>query len=69
MKMNTKKIIDTRYAINYLVKEYGQLPRVEDAVIPLKLHLFWHYFTRYFFVNKVDMAFMAFVTFLTPFLF
>ena len=26
----------------YMVAEYGKLPRVEDAVIPLKLHLFWH---------------------------
>ena len=42
IKMNTKKIIDPVYARNYLVKEYSQLPRVEDAVIPLKLHLFWH---------------------------
>jgi mannosyltransferase OCH1-like enzyme len=42
MKMNKKKIINPGYARNYLVKEYGQLPRVEDAVIPLKLHLFWH---------------------------
>ena len=42
MKMNTKKIIDPVYAHNYLVKEYSRLPRVDDAVIPLKLHLFWH---------------------------
>jgi mannosyltransferase OCH1-like enzyme len=41
-KMNTKKIIDPVYAHNYLVKEYSRLPRVDDAVIPLKLHLFWH---------------------------
>jgi mannosyltransferase OCH1-like enzyme len=41
MKVNTK-IIDPGYAMNYLVKEYGKLPRLEDAVIPLKLHLFWH---------------------------
>jgi hypothetical protein len=26
----------------YMLAEYGKLPRVEDAVIPLKLHLFWH---------------------------
>ncbi len=26
----------------HMVAEYGKLPRVEDAVIPLKLHLFWH---------------------------
>jgi len=26
----------------HMVTEYGTLPRVEDAVIPLKLHLFWH---------------------------
>ena len=42
--MNTKKTIDPGpgYAMNYLVKEYGKLPRLEDLVIPLKLHLFWH---------------------------
>ena len=26
----------------YMVAEYGKMPRIEDAVIPLKLHLFWH---------------------------
>lgn len=26
----------------YMVAEYGKLPRIEDAVIPLKLHLYWH---------------------------
>jgi mannosyltransferase OCH1-like enzyme len=26
----------------HMVTEYGKLPRVEDAIIPLKLHLFWH---------------------------
>ena len=26
----------------HMVAEYGKMPRVEDAVIPLKLHLFWH---------------------------
>ena len=26
----------------HMVAEYGRLPCVEDAVIPLKLHLFWH---------------------------
>jgi mannosyltransferase OCH1-like enzyme len=26
----------------HMVAKYGKMPRVEDAVIPLKLHLFWH---------------------------
>ena len=26
----------------HMVAEYGKMPRIEDAVIPLKLHLFWH---------------------------
>ncbi len=26
----------------HMTAEYGKMPRVEDAVIPLKLHLFWH---------------------------
>ena len=42
MNMNIHKAINPVFANNYLIREYGVLPRVEDAVIPLKLHLFWH---------------------------
>ena len=34
--------MDAATIYKHMVAEYGKMPRVEDAVIPLKLHLFWH---------------------------
>ena len=45
MKMGggiTRGDMDAATIHKYMVAEYGKMPRVEDAVIPLKLHLFWH---------------------------
>lgn len=38
----TRGDMDAATIHKYMVAEYGKLLRVEDAVIPLKLHLFWH---------------------------
>lgn len=35
-------VMDVSTIHKYMVAEYGKMPCVEDAVIPLKLHLFWH---------------------------
>ena len=35
-------VMDAATIHKYMVTEYGKLPRIEDAVIPLKLHLYWH---------------------------
>jgi mannosyltransferase OCH1-like enzyme len=40
--MNNKKMISVEESRFSILGEYHAIPRIESAIIPLKLHLFWH---------------------------